>query len=231
MIENLIEIDKNITLILNGSHSLFADGLAMNATSTYIWLAFYLSLLYVIIRRSGDMKFISLTVLAIVLCIILADQGASSLSKPLVQRFRPSQDPSFLISVDVVNGYRGGMYGFFSSHAANTFALATFFSLVVKWKPLSFHLYIWALVNSWTRVYLGVHYFGDLLIGAMYGIIVGLVIYCCYKKVSFTSTSISRLDSSGITTSSGFSTYDVRFIPLSLVVTYIYICFCALVFI
>ena len=231
MIENLIEIDKNITLLLNGSHSLFVDGLAMNATSTYVWLAFYLSLLYVIIRRSGDMKFISLTVLAIVICIILADQGASGVCKPLVERFRPSQDPSFLMSVDIVGGYRGGMYGFFSSHAANTFALATFVSLLVKWKPLTFQLYIWALVNSWTRVYLGVHYFGDLLIGAVYGILVGLVLYCCYRKIVLTSQSGSRLDSSGLTTSSGFSTYDVRFIPLSLMVTYIYICFCALVFI
>lgn len=231
MIENLIEIDKNITLLLNGGHSLFVDGLAMNATSTYVWLAFYLSLLYVIIRRSGDMKFISLTVLAIVICIILADQGASGVCKPLVGRFRPSQDPSFLMSVDIVSGYRGGMYGFFSSHAANTFALATFVSLLVKWKPLTLHLYIWAFINSWTRVYLGVHYFGDLLIGAVYGILVGLVIYFCYRKVVHTSQSGSRLDSSGLTTSSGFSTYDVRFIPLSLMATYIYICFCALVFI
>lgn len=222
---NIIDIDKHLTLFFNGSHSLFLDGLAISATSTYVWLVFYISLLYVIIR-SGDMKFIITTIVAIAFCIVLADQGASGICKPLVQRFRPSQDPSLLTYIDIVGGYRGGMYGFFSSHAANTFALATFLSIIIRWCPLTLHLYAWALLNCWTRIYLGVHYFGDLLVGAAYGAFVGFVVAYAYKKILGSSPAY-RLESPGIISKGGFAIYDVRFIIIALMTTYLYICFCA----
>lgn len=230
MLENLIDIDKQLTLLLNGSGSLFLDGLAVTATSTLVWVALYLSLFYVIIR-SGDMKFIALTVIAVVVCIVLADQGASGICKPLVQRFRPSQDPSLLLSVDIVGGYRGGMYGFFSSHAANTIAVATFFSLLTRCRPVTIHLYFWALLNCWTRVYLGVHYVGDLLVGIVYGTLMGCIVYFLYRKVIPAPSVSIKPDSNGATTASGFALSDLRIIPLALILTYIYICFCAVAFI
>ena len=115
-------------------------------------------LLFYLIIRNNDLPGIGGTPLALGLCILLADQMASTVFKPWVGRFRPTNDPSLMYAVDVVNGYRGGKFGFFSSHAANTMAIATFLSLLVRQKSLSLWLYSWALLNCWTRVYLGVHY-------------------------------------------------------------------------
>jgi len=86
---------------------------------------------------------------------------------------------------DVVAGYRGGYFGFFSSHAANTFSIATFLSLVFRNRNISLSLFAWAILNCWTRIYLGVHYFGDLLTGAVFGTLVAYLafrVYCYYFK-------------------------------------------------
>ena len=99
-------------------------------------------------------------------------------------RWRPTHDPQIGILVDVVNGYRGGNYGFFSAHAANTFSLAVFFSLLTRNRILSYFLISWSLVNCWTRMYLGVHYPGDILVGLLWGGLVGYGVYRLYLRVA-----------------------------------------------
>lgn len=219
----ILQFDQSLTLALNGSHSLFADSLAVTATQTIIWLPLILLLLYLIIRNN-DLFGILGTVLALSLCILIADQVASSIFKPLVCRFRPTQDPHIMYLLDVVNGYRGGRYGFFSSHAANTMAVATFLSLMVRHRALTIWLYSWAFVNCWTRVYLGVHYVGDLLVGTLWGVLVGWTIYkvwmryCPGVKVRF-ARNASRVNF----TAGGFSVGSVHLLVSGLAVTYLYI--------
>lgn len=180
MLEYLVHLDTTLTLMINGSHQLWLDGFAMAVTSTVTWLPALLVFLYVVIRH-GEMKEILLVMLAVGLCVLLADQIASGIVKPLVRRPRPAVDPLLMLDVNVVNGYRGGAYGFFSSHAANTFAVATYVSLLIRRRGLTIVLVAWALLNCWSRVYLGVHYVGDILCGTVCGICVGWFVYWAYS--------------------------------------------------
>ena len=139
-------MDQAITLLLNGSSSLYLDGIAWTATQTTTWLPLAIVLLYVVIQ-ANDLRGILRIIICISLCIALADQVASSVFKPLVARWRPTHDPYIMYMVDIVRGYRGGNYGFFSSHAANTMAVATFVTLLMRRKTLSYWLGSWVLLN------------------------------------------------------------------------------------
>ena len=130
-IQQLINFDQELLLKMNGSNSLFWDGFMWVATSTYIWIPVGIILLYVIFKNNKIKEaFLIIGLLAIV--VALADQISSGFCKPFFARFRPTQDPILMYMTDIVNGYRGGRYGFISSHAANTFAVAVFISLIVK---------------------------------------------------------------------------------------------------
>lgn len=185
MFEKLLNIDTQLTLLLNGSESVILDQFALTATATSTWLPLAVLLLYVVIR-GNKWQNVLIVILSIALAITLADQLASGVCKPLVARLRPSQDPLLSGVIDIVGDYRGGRYGFFSSHAANTCAVATFLSLLFRNKGLTIALYSWTLLNCWTRVYLGVHYVGDLLVGLLWGTIVGILVYKlavkCFNK-------------------------------------------------
>lgn len=228
MTEVLENIDRQLTLAVNGSSSLFVDGLAVTATSTVTWLPAACILLYVIIHNN-EMKNIGILLLSIGLCILLADQGASGICKPLVARWRPANDPQLMYVVDVVNDYRGGRFGFFSSHAANTFAVSIFVSLLIREYRLTLALFSWALLNCWTRVYLGVHYVGDITVGLLYGILVGgLVYWCCTHFLP--ASRLHATNRNDLLTVTGYYVSDVSILIITLLVTYLYICFRALVF-
>lgn len=101
--------------------------------------------------------------------------SCATLIRPEVCRLRPSNPENPLSEmVHIVGGYRGGSYGFPSCHAANSFALASFLTLLFANRKLSLFIFAWAVLNSYSRVYLGVHYPGDLLVGAIIGTAVGL---------------------------------------------------------
>ena len=165
-IQQYIAADKELLLNLNGSQSLFWDGFMWVATSKIVWVPVAAMLLYIIIKNNKIQEAL-LTIVMIALVITLADQIASGLCKPFFARFRPTQDPNIMYMVDIVNGYRGGRFGFISSHAANTFAISVFLSLLIKRKSLTFMLLFWAVLNSYSRIYLGVHYPGDILFGTI----------------------------------------------------------------
>ncbi len=229
----MLELDKTLTLMLNGSNSLLVDGIAWTATQTATWLPLAVVLLYVIIRNN-EIGGVWRMVLGIALSILVADQVASSVFKPLVARFRPANDPAIMYLVDVVRGYRGGMYGFFSSHAANTFAVATFVSFAVRSRSLSAALYSWALLNCWSRVYLGVHYVGDLLVGALWGTLVGYTFYrlLIHKRVTAPVPNASA--SSAIQPpvySPAYNPHTLRAFVFALLLTYLYVLLRALFFV
>lgn len=235
-------IDQAITLFLNGSDLLYADHLAQIATNTVTWLPMAAVLLYVLIRHNNAVSLFT-TLLAIALCVILADQMASAVCKPLFERYRPARDPMIMYLVDVVDGRRGGQYGFFSSHAANTVAVATFLSLLFRHRLLAWWLGSWAAINCWTRVYLGMHYVGDILVGCLWGGFVGWGIYKLWQRYSpgcrlrpdaapqakvgapapDAETSAGMLRTRG-----GYSLASVHLLIASVALTYLYISFRAL---
>lgn len=180
MFDQLVALDKELFLFLNGLHAPWLDPIMRLITETVFWLPFYLFLLYHIVKEH---KIMSLAILlGITLTILLSDQITSSLMKPFFTRLRPSHEPSLAGLVHMVNGYKGAMYGFASSHAANTFGTATFLYLLFRVKkPWMGWLFLWSAVVSYTRIYLGVHYPADIAVGAAVGIICGWISYLLYR--------------------------------------------------
>ena len=175
----LLELDKVITLAINSCHSPFFDNFFYIYTQTWTWIPAIVVLLVWMWRRWGVR---SLYVVAgIALCILLADQISSSLLKPLVARLRPTHNPEIADMIHIVNGYRGGRYGFVSSHAANAATFVTFTTLIFRNRIYTVLLSLWAFLIAYSRVYLGVHYVGDVLCGALIGVLVGVGVYFLLK--------------------------------------------------
>ena len=180
MLEFITNIDTQLTLFLNGSDSVMLDTIAVTATKTGTWIPLGIVLLYVLMRMK-NWKNALLVILCVAIAITLADQMASGIFKPLVARLRPSHTPELQGVIDLVGDYRGGRYGFFSSHAANTCAVAVFLSLLFRKRVFTVAICSWAMVNSWTRLYLGVHYVGDITVGLIWGAFVGWMVFRLYR--------------------------------------------------
>jgi len=180
--ETLIQFDKELLLMVNGSDSLFLDHLVLALTNAKTWIPLYLSLFYVVLRSNRTAGQVWLVLAAAGLCVLLAGTIDDTIVKPLVARWRPGRDPQIGMLVDTVDGYRGGRFGFFSAHASNTFSIALFFSLLMRQRIVSAALIAWSLTNCWTRLYLGVHYPGDILVGLVWGGCVGYGVYRLYCR-------------------------------------------------
>ena len=182
--ETIIQFDKHLLLMLNGSDSTFLDWVVMTLTNAKTWIPLYLSLLYVVIKTNRNLRDVLLILAAGGLCVLLAGTIDDEIVKPLVARWRPGHDPEIGHLVDTVDDYRGGNYGFFSAHASNTFSLALFFSLLMRQRLLTIGLVSWSLINCWTRLYLGVHYPGDITVGLIWGALMGYLVYRLYCRLT-----------------------------------------------
>ena len=182
MLEKLLEWDREMLLLINSWHAPWLDQLMMTLTNGLYWLPLFLPVMGMVIYKY---RWKSMAIIGyLILVIILADQISSSLLKPMVGRLRPSHDPELKDLVHLVNNYRGGMFSFVSSHAANAFGIATFLFLRVR-RQLSWIgvMFAWAALFSYTRMYLGVHYPLDIICGGVLGATLAWLVWLIPKMI------------------------------------------------
>jgi undecaprenyl-diphosphatase len=188
MLEQLLHIDTEILLAINGWHAPWADKVMWIISEKTTWIALYGVLIGLLIDKyrrpsANTVKWLQrvplcvVMIVMIVLAVGLADFVASGILKDLVARPRPSRVPELEGVLHLVNGYRSGQYGFVSSHAANTMACGLLFSLIWRRKIATIGLMLWVAMNCYSRMYLGVHYPLDIIGGLLVGVLVAVAAY------------------------------------------------------
>jgi undecaprenyl-diphosphatase len=182
MLEFLDNIDRQLFLFLNGLNLPWLDPIMYTLTDARYWMPLFLVVLGSLIYK---FQWQSVTIiLFLVLTIVCADQLSASLIKPLVGRLRPTHNPELSDVIHILNSYKGGRFSFVSSHAANAFAIATFLWLSLRQRiDWIWIMFVWAAFFSYTRIYLGVHYPGDILFGGLLGFLIGGTTYWLMIKI------------------------------------------------
>ena len=181
--DHIFAIDHRIFLFLNGLNTSWLDGVMATVTEMWVWLPLYLLIIYGIVRQYGKRWWWVL--LAVGLVILCTDQLSAHVFKPAFHRLRPCYNTDFQDLINLPKGLAGGKYGFVSSHAANTFGVATFLIPVLRayrpWPAIT--LLAWAAIASYTRIYIGYHYPSDILCGALLGVLIGLIFWKLFQIV------------------------------------------------
>ncbi len=192
MLEQLLHIDTEILLAINGWHAPWADTLMWIISAKATWIPLYLLLVGLLVWRyrkpaMTNVKWLQRVPVCVVMITVIglavgaADFIASGILKDLVARPRPTRVPELGGVLHLVRGYRSGQYGFVSSHAANTMAVALLFSLIWRNKIATVGLMLWVAANCYSRMYLGVHYPLDILGGLMVGALVALLAFALLR--------------------------------------------------
>ncbi len=175
----LKRFDENAFLFLNGLHAEWLDPIMYAMTTVWFWSPLFLLVIVLLWRKAHSLKVMTIYTMAIVAAVAVADLTSTRVFKQQVKRYRPTHNTLIGDSVHTVtkpdgSEYRGGTYGFVSSHAANFFAIATTAFILLGKSRLHAWLFIWASLVSYTRIYLGVHYPADILGGAALGWFIGM---------------------------------------------------------
>ena len=189
MLEQLIHIDTEILLAINGWHAPWADSVMWVISAKATWIPLYLLLIGLFVWKYRQpiptakwtwlqkVPACVVMILVIAAAVGLADFIASGILKELVARPRPTRVPELEGVLHLVNGYKSGRYGFVSSHAANTMACGLLFSLIWRNKIATCGLMLWVAMNCYSRMYLGVHYPLDIMGGLVVGSLVAVAAY------------------------------------------------------
>lgn len=191
-VENLLPYERDLFFFLNGSDSVFWDSIMWIVSSTKVWFPFYAFvagfLFYKTLKKEA-----ALVLFFFVLMIVLCDQFSSGLVKPFFERLRPGHHPDFKDLVDIVHGYRGGGFSFISGHATNSFGFAVFLSLIFRNRWVTLVALVWAMIISYSRIYLGAHFISDVVGGVLAGICIAMILYASFvslrKKIFHLDTS------------------------------------------
>lgn len=188
----LLVADQTLMLFFNGMHNAFFDKVMWVISSKYFWVPFYVLLAFYFVRRLGWRRAL-VCILLIGLVVTLVDQTCSHLIRPIVQRMRPSNPDNPLSQyIHIVNVYRGGRFGFPSCHAANCFSLAILTAVFMRVRWLTATMFAWAVTVSYSRIYLGVHYPGDLLSGFLVASVYASAIGGLYIRYSHRPLPLPR---------------------------------------
>lgn len=177
MLANLENIDRLLLLWINVHHNSVLDFLLYYISQ--LWTSIPLFILWgIFIFKNKSLKKTLITLFSVFVLIVLTDQSSNQI-KHAVKRYRPSHNTELEHQIHSVYGYKGGQYGFFSGHAANTFGVATFLCLLFSKRNRLFksQFIIWAMVVSYTRIYLGVHYPSDIFVGMIDGLLCGFIVF------------------------------------------------------
>ena len=179
--EFFTDIDSQLFLFLNGLRADWLDPVMIAITKMWVWLPIYLLLVFLAVKQYG--KRCWLIFLAVGLVVLCSDQLSAHVCKPLFHRLRPCYNVDFQDLINLPKGMAGGHYGFVSSHAANTFAIGTFLTAAFRKKSkwVGWMLFAWAFLSSYSRIYIGYHYPGDIICGVVLGILIGLIICKLYQ--------------------------------------------------
>ena len=180
--EQLLSLDQQLLLAINGWHAAWADTFFWYVSAKWVWIPLYLVLAFLMGKRFGWKQTLVILV-GFAVAVGLSDYITSGVMKPYFARWRPSRDPQICQWVHIVNDYRGGKYGFPSSHASDTMACALLFSLLWKNRKATIPLMVWVALNCYSRMYLGVHYPTDILVGLLVGSLMAWLVYRCLSVV------------------------------------------------
>jgi len=183
MLEKIINIDQDVFLYFNQFHSPFWDYIMELVSGPFTWIPLYLFFFYLLYKKFGVKK-MAIMIVLIGVTFALTDLISVELFKKVFQRLRPSHEPKLEGLVHIVNGYKGGYWGFVSSHAASVLGLATVMTLLLLKEIKRFWIFVfsWAILVSYSRLCLGVHYPLDLICGAILGMTIGLSVYALFKR-------------------------------------------------
>lgn len=215
--------DTDLLLYINQCNNVLMDTFMLRVSDTYTWSLLLLAVMFVVLR-DRPLKEAILILFGIALCVLLADQISSSLIKPWVARYRPTHDPDLMFKVRHIAG-RAGQYGFVSSHAANTFAIAAFMSMVFRHRAMALCLFAWAFVVGFSRIYLGVHFPLDVLCGGLLGVVVGSIVYLLHRIVLSRFMPSPQQYYSTAYTGTGFLRDDIHIIFAAMALTMVYTLF------
>lgn len=182
MLEKELAFERDAFFFLNGSDSSYLDSFMWLYSGKVVWLPLAVFIMTVLIYKKNWREYL-LIFLSIALVITLCDQFASNVCKPFFSRLRPTHHPDFMDQVKIVFDYRGGKYGFISSHAANAFGFATFMSLLFRYKFFTCSIFTWSILTAYTRIYLGVHFISDIICGMLTGLFLGYLVYIVYRYI------------------------------------------------
>ena len=180
-ISNFMEYDYSLLQLINFDGSPAYDAFWALYTDKFTWIPLALVAVYCLLHKGG-WRHALLMVLMLALLFALSDFTVSSLLKNIVARPRPSHDPAIMDALSYIDNYRGGPYGFPSNHASNGFAVAMFLTLLYRSRIVALSTFLWACGSCYSRMYMGVHFPSDILVGAILGTLFALAVYCTYKE-------------------------------------------------